>query len=117
MLGILLWQSTLKEKIVDVEKILKELAEILNIKPDEVLEKTKDDREDLIFEAEVFYGNDTNLNKEVEELLNNFKEEYLKEELFRKMQELHIFESKKDNEKSVEILKEINEINKKKEKI
>jgi DNA primase len=113
LLGILLWQSTLKEKIIDVEKILKELAEILNIKPDEVLEKTNDDREDLIFEAEVFYGEDTNLNKEVEELLNNFKEEYLKEELFRKMQELHIFETKKDNVKSNEILKEINIINNK----
>ncbi|MFA6524324.1 MAG: DNA primase [Candidatus Paceibacterota bacterium] len=113
LLGIILWQETLVEKIVDFESILKEIADTLNSTSEKVLEKTKDNREDLIFEAEVFYGKDADLKKDVRELLNNFKEEYLKEELFCKMKELHISEIEKDKLKSIEILKEINIINNK----
>ena len=66
-----------------------------------------------VFEAEVFYGGDANLEKDVGELLANLKEEYLKEILLRKMQELYNLEEKKDTEKISQILKEINEINSK----
>jgi len=113
LLGIVLWQNTLSENLVNVENILKELSETLNIDKEKILEKVKDNKEDLIFEAEVFYKKDASLNKDVVELLNNFKEEYLKEELFHKMQELHISEMEKDKTKSIEILKEINIINNK----
>jgi len=113
LLGIIFWQKTLSKQIINIEKMTKELAEIFNIKENELLDKFKDNKEDLIFEAEVFYGENINLEKDVLELLDNLKEEYLKEELFCKMQELRILEIKKDNEKSNEILKEINEINKK----
>jgi len=67
----------------------------------------------LIFEAEVFYGGDANLEKDVAELLNNLREEFLKEELFKKMQELRVVEEKKDTDKTSEVLKQINEINNK----
>ena len=113
LLGIILWQKKIAKPIIDVERITKELANIFNIKEDVLFGKFKDDKEDLIFEAEVFYGGDVSLEKDVLELLDNLKEEYLKEILFKKMQELHISEIKKDNKGSVEILKEINEINKK----
>ena len=113
LLGIILWQQTLSKQIIDVQKILIEFAGILKIDPAILLEKSKDSKEDLIFEAEVFYGEDVKLEQDVKELLFNLQEEYLKEELFQKMQELHICEINKDNKKSVEILKEINEINKK----
>ena len=113
LLGIIFWQKTLSKKIIDVEKTTKELSDIFNIKENELLDKFKDNKEDLVFEAEVFYGEDINLEKDVLELLDNLKEEYLKEELFRKMQELRVLEAKKDDKESNEILKEINEINKK----
>ncbi|MFA6274098.1 MAG: toprim domain-containing protein, partial [Candidatus Paceibacterota bacterium] len=113
LLGIILWQKNLKEEIINVQDILKEISEILNIKEEEVLEKTKDSKEDLIFEAEVFYGDDVDLQKDVRELLNNLREEYLKEELAKKMKELQIYEEKKDYNKSEEILKEINDLNQK----
>ena len=117
LLGIILWQKSLQEKSIDTEKILKELLDILNIKEEDLLNRTEDKKEDLIFEAEVFYGGDVDLKKDVHELLINFKEEYLKEELFKKMQELRDFEFKKDFNKSNEVLKEINEINKNIQKI
>jgi len=128
LLGIILWQKTVKvptpegvgiptasvgKQNTDVDAILKEIAEILNIKEDQVLKETEKNKEDLIFEAEVFYGGDANLEKDVAELLNNLREEFLKEELFKKMQELRVVEEKKDTDKTSEVLKQINEINNK----
>ena len=113
LLGIIFWQKTLPEAMFDVEKILKEIARTLNIEPDEVLEKAKDGAEDLIFEAEVFYGGGVDFKKDVDELLMNLKEEYLKEELGRKMRELHVAEEAKDTVRSSLILKECQEINNK----
>ncbi|OGI75579.1 DNA primase [Candidatus Nomurabacteria bacterium RIFCSPHIGHO2_02_FULL_42_19] len=85
----------------------KELENILG----EVLNKYKDTKEDLIFEAEVFYGEGGNLDKDVEELLLNLKEESLREELGRKMRELYLAEENKNQTKPSQILKEIKEIN------
>jgi len=113
LLGIILWQKTLKEQSMDVEKISKEIAMILNITEDQVLEEAKEEKRDLIFEAEVFYGEDTDVKKDAEELLFNLKEEYLKEELGTKMRELNEIEQVKDAIKSKSILKEISEINSK----
>jgi len=117
LLGIILWQKSLKkpqeENNTNVDIMLKEIAEILNIKEDEVLEKTKEDKTDLIFEAEVFYTEDMNLEKDIRELLNNLHEESLKEELSKSMRELREFEEKKDKDKINRVLKEISEINNK----
>lgn len=113
LLGIILWQRTLKEKNIEVEEILKEIAEIFKITPDKVLLETKENKEDLIFEAEVFYGGDADIKIDSQELISNLKEEYLKEELSRKMRELHTYEEKKDAERGIKALKEINEINNK----
>jgi DNA primase len=112
LLGIILWQKNISKPAIDVVKITKELADIFNMKEEALFDKFKDNKEDLVFEAEVFYGEDVNLEKDVLELLDNLKEESLKEELFRKMQELRILEIKKDDKGSIEILNEINEINK-----
>jgi hypothetical protein len=110
LLGIILWQKTVqkdaKEQSLDPDRILKEVAETLHSTEEEVMEKTKDNRSDLIFEAEVFYSDDTDIEKDAQELLFNLKEEYLKEELGRKMEELHRAEKEKDMEKSSKILKE-----------
>jgi len=111
LLGIVLWQQTLKEASVDGDKVLEELVKILNTNKEEILSSVSDNKQDLIFEAEVFYGGGASLVKDVEELIFNLKEEYLKEELMKKMRELYLAEEKKDQAKSAEILKEISEIN------
>lgn len=117
LLGIILWQKTLTNTTFDAEKILKELSLIINESEGVILEKAKGNEEDFIFEAEVFYGGLINIDKDVEELLLNLKEEYLREAISVKMRELSMFEQKKDKEKSSEILKEISEINNKIEAI
>ncbi|MFH1365889.1 MAG: DNA primase [Patescibacteria group bacterium] len=111
LLGIILWQKSLKEKVIDFEKILGDLSEILKTTPSQLLEKTKIDEEDLIFEAEVFYGGYTEIGKEVGEMINNLKEEYLKEELECKIGDLHKAEDAKDDILSMKILKECQILN------
>ncbi|HNW71580.1 MAG TPA: DNA primase [Candidatus Paceibacterota bacterium] len=113
LFGILLWQKTLPKQSLNVEEITKELSNILGVKPEEVFIDVENNKEDLIFEAEIFYGKEGNLNKDVLELLENLKEENLKEELSKKMKELHLADMNKEKDKSTQILKEVNEINNK----
>ncbi len=113
LLGIIFWQNSKKEKVFEVDGVLKELVDILNLSKEEIHEAYKDSIEDLIFEAEVFYEEGADLNKDVLELLNNLKEEQLKEELMLKMRELHVAEENKDKAKSEQILKECQVINNK----
>ena len=121
MLGIVLWQKTLKNKDINSDEILNKMSEVLEIDTDKILDPVARERqgrkigddEDLIFEAEVFYKGDVNLKKDVEEMLYNFEEEYLKEKLLYNMQQLNNFNLKEDKIKSAEILKQISEINNK----
>ncbi len=116
LLGVILWQQTIgdvSKKVLDTENLLIELAEILKTTPEELLNKNKNNKEDLVFEAEIFYGEGVNIEKDVGELMSNLREEYLKEDLSRKMQDLHVAEEKKEQERATQILQDINEINKK----
>jgi len=113
LLGIALWQKSLEKAVIEPERLLENLSQLLGKSVQDILGGTALNGEDLIFEAEVFYGKYEGLEKEVEELLTNLKEEYLKEELGMKMRELHAAEEHKEQEKSSQILKEINEINNK----
>ena len=95
LLGIAFWKKDKK-----LEKTLHKL-----------LEKHRDKESDLIFEAEVFYGNNENLEKDIAELLTNLEEERINEELLQKMQELR---SVRDKDKEIKLLAEIQELNKQK---
>lgn len=111
LLGIIFWQKTLSQPRIDADGILKELSEILKTTENILVERSKDKKEDLIFEAEVFYGGDIDIEKDAREMLSNLREEYLKEELERKMRDLHNAEEAKDKEKSAQILKECQMLN------
>ncbi len=121
LLGIIFWQKSLKECSMDVSQILRDFAHILKVKEGEVLLSSAENKEDLIFEAEVFYGensrNSSQLEKDVRELLKNLEEEYLNEKLGLKMRELHHAEETKDKARSELILREISEINGRKQEI
>ncbi len=106
LLGIALWQKGLQTPTIDFDSIFNKLGE--------VAKKYEDSRQDLLFEAEVFYGSGENLEKSVEEMFMNLEEENINETLTQKMQELG---REPDDQRSKEILHEINELNKKKENI
>ena len=98
LLGIAFWKKD--------SKILEKLPE--------AAKKYENIKEDLIFEAEVFYANDENLEKSVTEMFDNLEEEKINEELNKKML---LLKKNGDQEKGKLILQEINELNKKKESI
>jgi DNA primase len=102
LLGIAFWQEGVQNKIINPELIFKKL--------EKVRDKFLNIKEDLIYEAEEFYSDNQNLNKDVNEMLLNIEEEYLKEELTKNMIEL---QNLKGKEEEMEIFKKINEINKK----
>lgn len=106
LLGIALWQQSLSTPTLDFENILSKLGA--------VVEKYKDIKQDLLFEAEVFYTDNENLEKSVAEMFANLEEENINEILTQKMQELI---REPDGERGKQILQEINELNKKKEDI
>lgn len=106
LLGIALWQKSLPISAIDFESILNKLKE--------AYQKYESNKEDLIFEAEIFYENDENLKRSVTEMTLSLEEEKINEELGKRMLELR---HSTNEEKGKELLKEINELNKKKEEI
>lgn len=113
LLGIIMWQQSIEKPVLDIEKTVSELSDILGSPVKDILEQKKEEAPDLIFEAEVFYGEGADLLKDVREMLRNFEEENLKVKREIKMRELQRAEEAKDKQKSSEILKEISELNKK----
>src|SRR3989344_1963849 len=106
LLGIALWQEKLPEPVVDFKMIFEKLGE--------TAQKYKDTKEDLIYRAEVFYTNNENLKKSVEEMFFNLEEENINEAINRKMTEL---KGAGDEDSGKKILQEISDLNKKKENI
>jgi len=117
LLGIAFWQESIKKKTIEPELIFAKL--------NKAKETYQDIKEDLIYEAEAFYLNSENLQKDVDEMLGSIEEEYLNEELVQKMIELKNLKNNPEPEQArygagkeeAEILKRINEINKRKEEI
>jgi DNA primase len=106
LLGVAFWQKSLTAPAIDFNSIFEKLGE--------VSKKYENIREDLIFEAEVFYTNNENLEKSVKEMFLNLEEENINETLGRKMMEL---KRTPDEDIGKKILQEINDLNKKKEDI
>jgi DNA primase len=111
LLGIALFLERSSEGKKKSEELLGSLASILGLESAKMLEEAAPAKEDLIFEAEVFYGGAENLDSEARELLQNLEEECLKEKLFVKMRELAAAEGGGDKSASMNILKEINDLN------
>ena len=111
LLGIILWQREEKSKIIDESKILDRLKEITG-KIVSDFPEAEGNREELIFEAENYYEGRENLEMEVEELLNNLKEDILREKFIETMHALDQAEKKKDGKKSKELLNLCQEITK-----
>lgn len=117
LMGIILWQKSVKKPIIKTEDILAKITEITNFSTEELLTKAEENNSDLIFEAEVFYEKKEDISTDIKEMINNLEEEFLKNSLSEKMKELYIIETQKDKLKVDRILNEISEINKKIQKI
>lgn len=104
--GIAFWQQSLAKPIIDFKFIFEKLGE--------VYKKYEDDRENLIFKAELSYTDSQNLDKNVNEMLFYLEEENINEEIAKNM--LQLRQATQDEIKN-KISKDIYELQKKKEDI
>lgn len=107
-------QQTGKEQSFDVTLFEKRIADIRGVDfLKVVLENYEPERSELVLEAEITYDDPRLLKQNLEELLANFEEEYLKESLTRTVMALRQAEAKGQSDTILELLKESQEIGKK----
>jgi hypothetical protein len=86
---------------------------IMGAKIDEEVEKLSPaEKNDLIFQAEMYYTEDKSLIKELEELLDNLEKEKLEEQLSGLMNDLRKADERKDEKESEAILQKCHEVSK-----
>ncbi len=114
ILGLIFWQEEMKDSVLDTKECKKKYKKVAGDKAGNILEGISErDKKGYIFEAEIYYENMENIDKEFNELMKYFEEEVLKDELEKVMHELRISENKKDFESVDSILKKCQEISKK----
>jgi len=107
ILGIYLWKP-------DIEEVKTGYERITNLKIEEEINKlTPVAKNDLIFQAEMYYKGEKALEDEVNELLNNFEKETLEESLSGLMTRLRKAEEEKDEEEAKKIFSLCHEISQK----
>ena len=111
LIGILLWQESEKEPQISTDKIRVQMTGLLgDAYMVELLREQKPYYEELIFEAESYYGGSLKLEKEIEELLMALSEDILRERFVIKMRELDEAEKKKDEVRTKDLLAECQQI-------
>jgi hypothetical protein len=110
--SVIIWQKSLSEPIIDIVKIEKKFAEIAGAGTLDIL-KEKGQNE-MIFEAEAYYGGRGGLDADVAELLVELEKEYLKNKLNETMTLLQKAERERN---SAEVLKYLEECQKISQKI
>lgn len=111
LIGILLWQESEKEPQISTDKIRVQMTGLLgDAYMVELLREQKPYYEELIFEAESYYGGSLKLEKEIEELLMALSEDILRERFVVKMRELDEAEKKKDEVRTKDLLAECQQI-------
>ncbi len=114
LVGILFWQESEKEKSIDTDKLRISLVSLIGDKEFVgLLEHYKGIREELIFEAESYYGDSSRITKEIEELSINLTEDILRERFVEIMRALDKAEKAKDETSAKQLLKEGQDITQK----
>ena len=113
LMSTMMWQEGVEGSVIakQIEDKIKDVA------GSELVEKLRKEfdgiKNELVFEAEVYYQRATKLENEVKELLQVFEEEYLKNVFSEKMAELSRAERNKDEGKIKELLEQCQDISKK----
>lgn len=111
LVGILMWQESEKEPQVSTDKIRIQMTGLLGeTYMVELLREQKAYYEELVFEAESYYGGSQKLEKEIDDLLLALSEDILRERFVVKMRELDEAEKKKDEMKTKELLAQCQQI-------
>lgn len=109
--GILFWQENIGSQslvnVIDLKRQLLEMAE------ESFLETLKGKKDELIFEAEAYFGENEKLGQILEDLFINLEGEMLKEQFSEAMRELSMLEKKGDKNKTQSLLEKCQNISQK----
>ncbi len=111
ILGLILWQSEKKESKIDVSAARERFERIMGTTFKNASEKkTLNEKNDLIFETEMYYLNNEKLPEVADELFNHLEKEFLEDRLKTLMQELRIVEATNNDKMVEQILKQCQDI-------
>jgi DNA primase len=112
IVSILFWQKAEKKASISVDSGMEKLKDLLGGEEFERVINVKD-KNKMIFNAEVYFGEEDNIQIEFDELFTNLHKEILKNELELTAVKLRDAETKKDNGLANSILKKFQELSKK----
>lgn len=114
ILGIFFWQEGIRKPLISVKKFKDKYKEIIGEEGGKSVQALKKgEKEELIYEAEQYYEQTEDLEKEVMGLLRYIEGEVLGRKFADMTNELSLAEQKNDTKRSEELFKKINEIAKK----
>lgn len=107
IMGILIWQESKDKPLISVSKAKETVEKIIGEKDwNRISDADNAHKNELIFEAEIYYENRPDLEEDLNDLLYNLEEEYLKMRLASVMKEVSEAEKTKvDEEELKKILK------------
>ena len=112
IVGIILWQEGIKGSVVDTEKAKENYQKIAENYGIEKFAEMKN-KEDLVFESEVYYAGHERIPQELAELFRNLEKELLEENFSKAMIEIAQAEKSGEEDRADELLKKCQEISKK----
>lgn len=116
IIGLILWQDSVKEPAVDAKKARAEYEKFSEEYGLPAAAEIKN-KEDLVFESEVYYAHQEHLDRELSELFRNLERELLEEKFAEMMRELSAAENKSETARAAELLKKCQDISKRINKI
>ncbi len=114
ILGILFWQEGEKEKLIDTDKLRVTLTMIAgDVYTANAIRDFTKEKDEIIFEAESYYGDKEVIERELKELLLNLEEDMLRENFVKIMAELGSAEKTNNDEEARRLLIQCQDISQK----
>ena len=108
--GVILWQRNEKKPVIDVKSFMEELERVAGKERVLHIIERRDSEDELLFEAERAYENPEKLQNDMDELLQNLEQEYIKEARDKILIELKSAEAENNSKKISETLKKYKEL-------
>jgi DNA primase len=118
LVGIAFWQEALDKPMFDSIKLRARMVGIAGEQyVSELFRGKKEHSNELVFEAEAYYGSEVNLISGIEELLFNFEKDIIQDKLGEIMKEINQAQASGDEKLNGELLIQFQEITNKREEL
>jgi len=114
--GIISWQKCEENKQIDVENLESKFKEIVGDYYEKIISNISESIEETVFHLEDDYADENLLGKDIEELLVNLKDKYIKIKIAGLNNELRVAEKNGNDELGNDLLKKISKLQKQSKK-